>query len=183
MISENWHNDVLSFWFGELTPKQWYVSDDKLDDLIKQRFGLIVETLSEELPDDIMDNANKCLAAIICFDQFTRNTHRGSGKAFAQDEKALKLSQHIIEKNWDKTMGPMHQQFAYMPFMHAEDIEMAKISLEFFSKMGDESLKSAQDHFDIIKRFGRYPHRNEVLGRFSSPEEIDYLKNAQRFGQ
>lgn len=183
MISENWHNDVLSFWFDELTPKQWYVSDDELDELIKQRFGPIVATLSDGLPDDVMQSADKCLATIICFDQFTRNTCRGSGKAFAQDEKALKLAQHIIDQGWDKAMDPMHQQFTYMPFMHAEDIEMAKISLKFFSAMGEEAVKSAQDHFDIIERFGRYPHRNEVLGRFSSPEEIDYLENAQRFGQ
>ncbi|MEW7007301.1 DUF924 family protein [Lentilitoribacter sp. EG35] len=183
MVPENWHNDVLSFWFSELTPKQWYISDDDLDKLIKQRFGLILAELSDQLPDDIMQNANKCLAAILCFDQFTRNIYRGSGKAFAQDEKALKLSQHIIDQGWDKTMGPMHQQFVYMPFMHAEDIEMAKISLEFFSLMGEEAIKAAQDHFNIIEKFGRYPHRNEVVGRFSSPEEIEYLKNAQRFGQ
>lgn len=183
MIPENWHSDVLSFWFSELTPKQWYASDIKLDELIKQRFGLILEELSSELPEDAMQNTNKCLAAIICFDQFTRNIYRGSGKAFAQDTKALKLSQHIIDQGWDKTMGPMHQQFVYMPFMHAEDIEVAEISLKLFSNMGEEAVKAAQDHFDIIKKFGRYPHRNEVLGRFSSPEEIDYLKDAQRFGQ
>lgn len=183
MISKNWHNDVLTFWFDELTPQQWYTSDDKLDELIKQRFGSTLAILSDQLPDDVMQNSHKCLAAIICFDQFTRNSYRGSGKAFAQDEKALKLAQHIVEMRWDKSMDPMQQQFAYMPFMHAEDIHMAEVSLKFFSQMGDESLKSAQEHYDIIKQFGRYPHRNEVLGRFSSPEEIDYLKNAQRFGQ
>lgn len=183
MISENWHNDVLSFWFVELTPKQWYMADDKLDDLIMQRFGPVVAALSSELPDDVMQSADKCLAAIICFDQFTRNTYRGSGKAFAQDDKALKLAEHMVEKGWDKSMGPMHQQFTYMPFMHAEDIEIAKTSLKLFSQMGEETAKAAQDHFDIIERFGRYPHRNDVLGRFNSPVEVDYLKGAQRFGQ
>lgn len=180
---ENWHSEVLNFWFQELTPKDWFISTPEGDDLIKTRFKDLVLSLADELPEGTKLTADKSLAAILCFDQFTRNIFRGQAQAFAYDHLALSLSQHIIEQGWDKDMDDPHKQFTYMPLMHSEDLKVQKQSLVVFRVFSDEIFKYAQDHHDIIETYGRYPHRNACLGRQSTPEELEYLKDAQRFGQ
>lgn len=183
MRSVNWYDEVLTFWFEELTPKQWYMSTPEIDAQITDKFKALVLSNAEKMPDDVKTSPNACLAAILCFDQFTRNIFRGEGKAFSFDPMALELAQHIRAKGWDADMDEMHKQFSYMPFMHAEDLDMQKISLELFKGQGEEGLKAAQDHHDIIAQFGRYPHRNACLGRTTTAKELEYLKDAQRFGQ
>lgn len=183
MISDNWHEDVLKFWFEELEPKQWYMSSKELDASITERFKQLVLALSENLPSNVKDQSEKCLAAIICFDQFSRNIFRGEGKAFAFDDLALELAVYIIDNGWDKAMDPTRKQFAYMPFMHSEDIAVQKRALVIFKNMGEKTFEYAKKHHDIIEKFGRYPHRNACLGRENTPEEIEYLKDAERFGQ
>lgn len=183
MDLKNWDSEVLNFWFHELTPKQWFISSPEGDELIKTRFKDLVRSLADELPEDTKLSADKSLAAILCFDQFTRNIFRSQAQAFAYDHLALSLSQHIIEQGWDKDMDEPHKQFTYMPLMHSEDITVQKQSLIQFKSFPEHVFKYAQDHHDIIEKYGRYPHRNECLGRQSTPEELEYLKDAQRFGQ
>ena len=183
MSSLNWVDDVLTFWFEKLTPKQWYISTPEIDAQISDKFKTLVLSIADNLPDAVKTSPDACLAAIICFDQFTRNIFRGEGTAFSFDPMALELAKHIRAKGWDVDMDAMHKQFSYMPFMHAEDLQMQKISLELFKGQGDEGLKAAQDHHDIIAQFGRYPHRNACLDRKTTAEELEYLKDAQRFGQ
>lgn len=183
MIVDNWQEGVLDFWFQKMTPKQWFVSDVETDKLISDTFKPLVLALAEALPSDVKSSADKSLAAIICFDQFTRNIFRGQGQAFAYDHIALSLSQNIVEQGWDQEMDDNHKQFSYMPYMHSEDLNVQKMALKLFKPFGEDTFKFAQDHHDIIERFGCYPHRNDVLGRKNTPEEIEYLKDAKRFGQ
>lgn len=183
MELKNWEGEVLNFWFKELTPKQWFISNPEGDELIKNKFHDLVIKLADDLPEDTKSSVDKSLAAILCFDQFTRNIFRSQAQAFSYDHLALSLSQHIIEMGWDKEMDNPHKQFTYMPLMHSEDINIQKQSLVMFRAFDDDIFKFAQDHHDIIEKYGRYPHRNECLGRQSTPEELEYLKDAQRFGQ
>lgn len=183
MDEKQWHADVLTFWFEELTPEQWFSSSQELDDQIKQRFKSLVIMLGENLPEIVLNNPNACLAAIICFDQFTRNIFRGMPEAFQYDLKALQLALLSVEKGWDMKMTDQEKQFSYMPFMHAEDMNMQEKSLKLIGAINERALQAAQDHYNIIAEFGRYPHRNEVLGRQSTEAELKYLEDAQRFGQ
>lgn len=183
MELKNWEGEVLDFWFNELTPKQWFISSPEGDELIKNRFENLVLTLASKLPEDTTTSVDKSLAAILCFDQFTRNIFRGKAQAFSYDHHALSLTQHIIEMGWDKDMDDPHKQFTYMPLMHSEDIKVQKQSLVMFRTFDDSVFQYAQDHHDIVAEFARYPHRNKCLGRQSTPEELEYLKNAKRFGQ
>lgn len=183
MAEKQWYDDVLGFWFQELTPEQWFSSSAELDQLISDRFKSIVVKLGENLPHEVINERHACLAAIICFDQFTRNVFRGQPEAFQHDLKALQLALLSVEKGWDAGFNEQEKQFSYMPFMHAEDMAMQEKSLALIGAINERALKAAQDHYDIIAKFGRYPHRNDVLGRASTAEEIEYLKNAERFGQ
>lgn len=183
MAEKQWYHEVLEFWFKELTPQQWFSSSIELDSQITDRFKDTVLMLGKELPDKAVDDRYACLAAIICFDQFTRNIFRGQPEAFQYDLGALQLALLSHEKCWDAEFTDQEKQFSYMPFMHAEDMAMQKKSLELIGAINEQAKKAAQDHYDIIAKFGRYPHRNEVLSRTSTPEELEYLKNAERFGQ
>ncbi len=183
MELSSWEDEILNFWFKELTPEQWFVSSPEGDELVKSRFHDLVLKLAENLPEDTKTTADKSLAAILCFDQFTRNIFRGEAQAFAYDHLALSLTQHIIEMGWDEDMDDPHKQFSYMPLMHSEEINVQKQALVKFRWFGDNIFQFAQEHHDIIEEYGRYPHRNEVLGRQSTVEEIEYLKDAKRFGQ
>lgn len=169
-------DDVLSFWFG-LKPEQWFRSDPALDHQIAQRFGATLEALSRGVPDDWRKAARDVLAAVIVLDQFPRNMYRGTPKAFATDAAALRLARSAIDTGLDQQLTTAEQQFVYMPFQHAEDLAAQEQSVALFERTGDaDGVKYAIAHRDIIKRFGRFPHRNAILGRTSTAEEIEFLK-------
>ncbi len=176
-LPENWIDDVLEFWFGRLTPEAWFEKNDATDGEIRTRFADLTAALSEALPADATASARGALAAIIVLDQFPRNMYRDSAKAFATDQMALELSELAIDQDFDQNLSPTQRQFLYMPFQHSEDRTIQNRSVKLFATLGDaNTLDYAQRHLDIINRFGRFPHRNEVLDRASTEEELSFLQ-------
>ncbi len=184
MIDTDWRDKVLDFWFSELTSEDWYATKDAVDDAIRDRFGDLYAALAHDLPAEARSDPMTALAAIIVLDQFPRNMFRGSGKAFATDKFAADLCRGAIDAGHDRGMSQQQKQFLYMPLMHSENLADQERCVELFAAAGlDNGIKHAEEHRDIIARFGRFPHRNGVLGRATTPEEQEYLKDANTFGQ
>jgi uncharacterized protein (DUF924 family) len=171
------YNDILNFWFNELTPQQWWAKDDKLDAEIKHRFSAIHSKAARCELFDWRIAAKGRLAEIIILDQFSRNIFRDIPQAFSNDPLALALAQEALAVDADKALSSTERSFLYMPFMHSESAEIHQVAVKLFSAPGMENnLNFELRHRAIINRFGRYPHRNKILGRESTPEEIEFLK-------
>ncbi len=169
--------DVLAFWFDELAPKQHFAKDAALDATIRERFGVIHAAAARAELAAWRDDARGRLAEILVLDQFSRNLYRDDPRAFACDPMALVLAQELVSRGGDRELPVAWRAFAYMPYMHSESPRIHAVAVELFSQPGlDYNLKFEQAHKAIIDRFGRYPHRNAVLGRTSSTEEIAFLK-------
>ena len=170
-------NDVLTFWFEQLTPAQWWQKDDKLDKTIQQKFENIHSKASQCELYQWRNSAKGRLAEIIVLDQFSRNIFRDRAKAFSQDALALSLAQQAIAVGADKELDAVERSFLYMPFMHSESLLIHQEACLLFKVNGNENNYQFElKHFDIIKKFGRYPHRNNILNRISTVEEIEFLK-------
>jgi len=171
------YQTVLDFWFQEIEPSQRWKKDLAFDQLIKKRFAhLHLRAVSGEL-FEWRHNAKGRLAEIIILDQFSRNMYRDTKLAFASDSQALTLSQEAVSAKVNKVLSPIENSFLYMPYMHSESLAIHDIALNLFKKNGIESnYKFEVKHKEIIEMFGRYPHRNKILGRVSTPEEIEFLK-------
>lgn len=170
-------NNVLSFWFDELKPKQWWVKDSGLDQTIKSRFSDAHSKASSGELYQWRHTAKGSLAEIIILDQFSRNIYRNSSKAFAQDSQALTLSQVAIDKGLDLELNNSERQFLYLPFMHSESKVIHDKAVPLFKQLGDGyGYEFELKHKEIIDRFGRYPHRNAALGRASTKEELTFLE-------
>lgn len=168
---------VLDYWFDELRPEQQFAKDDAVDAEIARRFGQVRDVVLASGAAGWRDNPDTLLAAVILLDQFSRNIHRGTPEAFTADPLALTLTQEAIGKGWDHDMVPERATFLYMPLMHAENVEAQRMSLEKFTALGRaENLRFAMEHAVVIEQFGRFPSRNEALGRESTAEELEYLK-------
>ena len=168
--------DIIHFWFQELTQKQWFLKDLEVDKLIGQRFrSLNQQAQAGELYSWRQEPMGR-LAEIIVLDQFSRNLYRDSGLAFAGDAMALALAQEAIHHGLDKAMDTTQKQFLYMPFMHSESAAIHVQAEALFASLGnDNTLNFELRHKAIIDRFGRYPHRNVILGRESTAEELEFL--------
>lgn len=181
-LPTGWVDGVLRFWFEELRPEDWFSSHAHLDERIRQRFGELCEALRSEPP--VLDDADArtLLAAIVVFDQFPRNIYRKTPAAYASDDRALALAKAAVETGKDRSLPPVQRHFIYMPFMHSEDLRAQEESVRLFSELGiADGLKYARHHHGVVKRFGRFPHRNVILGRQSTPEELEFLKNEPAF--
>lgn len=175
-------DNVLKFWFEELTPEDWFRKSDDLDSLIKARFSKLLEGASQGELFPWRDTAEGRVAEIIVLDQFSRNIHRGTPKSFSSDPLALGLSQELVIQKLDKDLPLMMRSFAYMPYMHSESKIIHLEAIKLFSIEGLETnLDFEVQHKLIIDRFGRYPHRNEILGRTSTKEELEFLKDHKGF--
>ena len=169
--------NVLAFWFKESSPKQWFIKDKTFDDAITARFGDTVTAALAGQLDRWADDASGCLALILLLDQFTRNIYRNTPRAFSGDEMALALSLRCVERGYLDHDNQNYRDFMLMPMMHSEDIETQDQSLPLFAAASNEKTHEyAIKHRDIVARFGRFPHRNAILGRPSSDEEIAFLK-------
>ena len=167
--------DVLDFWLSA-DPEKWFARDDAFDAAIRDRFLTLHGKAASGAIDEWAVIPEGTLALIIVLDQFSRNLYRNSPLAFATDEKALGLSQNLIAKQQDIEFPINVRLWIYMPFQHSEDLCMQERSIELFKTLDDpENLKYALIHHDIIRKFGRFPHRNQVLGRTSRAEEIKFL--------
>jgi uncharacterized protein (DUF924 family) len=168
-----WAEDVLGFWFG-LRPEQWWKADDALDEACRERFRLLWEAKRELPPEHFFGTASTALAAVILFDQIPRNMFRGDAEQFATDPLALAVAKGAVERGLDEALSPAERGFLYMPFQHSEELADQKRSLALFTALGDEyQLRYARLHHDVIERFGRFPHRNPILGRRPRPAEIE----------
>ena len=169
--------DILDFWFEELTAKQHFVKDAALDALIRTRFGNTLEAAARCELWDWRKSAEGRLAEIVVLDQFSRNIYRDMPRAFAQDALALILAQELVACGEDQRLPVAQRVFAYMPYMHSESALVHVQAVALFSKLGQEdNLSFELRHQAIIDRFGRYPHRNAILGRTSSAQELAFLR-------
>lgn len=168
---------VLTFWFEELQPGQWWKKDPELDEQIRERFTpLHRQAMAGEL-FSWRKTASGSLAEVIVLDQFSRNIYRDLPASFAADPLALALAQAAIDKGFDAQLAPERRSFLYMPYMHSESGIIHNEAVRLFTALGNQnSLDFELRHKEIIDRFGRYPHRNAILGRQSSPEEIAFLQ-------
>jgi uncharacterized protein (DUF924 family) len=167
---------ILTFWFEELTPKQHFVKDPALDEIIRARFGNTLEAAARCELFGWRTTAEGRLAEIIVLDQFSRNVYRDTPRAFAQDALALVLAQELVASTQDHRLPSAQRVFAYMPYMHSESALVHAQAVALFSQPGIEgNLDFELRHKSIIDRFGRFPHRNAILGRSSSAEELVFL--------
>ncbi len=168
---------ILDFWFAEITPKQWWIASDDVDRQIESRFGALHAAAERCELYGWRASANGRLAEIIVLDQFSRNIYRNRPQAFANDALALALAQTAVTAHADQALDPQRRAFIYMPFMHSESLAIHDVAVALFGAPGMENnLDFELRHKAIIERFGRYPHRNAILGRNSTAEEIDFLK-------
>ena len=187
----NTADDILQFWFGTLDLKSemekkdiWFRSTPEFDAAIEDKFLATYEKAAAGELDDLKTTAAGCLALIITLDQFPRNLFRGTAKSFAADPRARDYARHFIDNEFDNGLDDWPRVFAYLPFEHSEDLADQDKSVELFSLLSAESsVESAVAHRDTVVRFGRFPHRNVIVGRDNTPEEEDYLKDPPTWGK
>ncbi len=168
---------VLHFWFEEATPRQWWVKDPDFDALIAARFAALHARAAACELHDWRSSARGRLAEIIVLDQFSRNLYRDQAGAFACDRLALGLAQEAVAAGADRELPVQQRLFLYMPYMHSESWQIHRDALPLFESLGlAENLDYEKRHMAVIERFGRYPHRNALLGRTSSAEELAFLQ-------
>ncbi len=164
-MSPDQAQDILDFWFSR-GKEDWWKANPAFDREIRDRFLAVWEEERENLPERFLADPDTALAAVILFDQFPRNMFRGHADQFATDPLALAIAKGAVERSYDDGMTSDRRGFLYMPFQHSEDLADQRRSLLLFTALGDaEQLAYARKHHDVIERFGRFPHRNEVLGR------------------
>ena len=170
---------ILHFWFTELTPKDHFTKDAALDEDIRTRFGATLEAAAKCELFAWRATPEGRLAEVLVLDQFSRNVYRDTARAFAQDTLALALAQELVNSGQDRSLPLAQRSFAYMPYMHSESALVHAQAVALFSQPGlEDTLRFELRHQEIITRFGRYPHRNTILGRQSTPEELDFLSEA-----
>jgi uncharacterized protein (DUF924 family) len=168
--------DILHFWFEELTTQQHFLKDPALDADMRVRFGLVLEAASRCELFAWRSSAQGRLAEILVLDQFSRNIHRDTPRAFSQDPLALLLAQEMVAGGHDQALSPAQRAFAYMPYMHSESPVIHQQAAQLFAQAGlENNLNFELRHQAIIARFGRYPHRNATLGRSSTEAELAFL--------
>ena len=177
-------DDVLSFWFGSGADygkrhKRWFEKDAAFDADIRRHFLGLYETLAGNR--EWLDAPRHCLARIVVLDQFPRQMFRGNARAFAADSLALEAARLAVDRGYDRDLLPAERLFVYLPFEHSEALADQERACELTKPLAqfpetDDTYRYALAHRDIIARFGRFPHRNAILGRVSTPEEIEFLK-------
>jgi uncharacterized protein (DUF924 family) len=180
--------EVLAFWFGRESEEgygelreAWFSRDPDFDREIRDRFEEVYEEAVAGELETWKEEAQSCLALIVVLDQFPRNMFRGDARMYAADGLALAAARHAVERAYDRELPPFQRMFVYLPFEHSENLENQRFSVELFRRlseeMGSEDLMVyAVQHLRIVERFGRFPHRNEILGRRTTPEEAEFLK-------
>lgn len=169
--------EILDFWFEEIDPSFWFMKDDLFDQQLRDRFLETHQDVVDGKTSSWRSTAEGRLAEIIVLDQFSRNMFRETPQAFSSDELALHLAQEAVRLGEDKKLPIVQRNFIYMPYMHSESATVHKEAVKLFSQPGlENNLKYEIAHKNIIDRFGRYPHRNKILGRISTAEELEFLR-------
>lgn len=187
IVTQTWQ-DVLHFWFG--TPdspdygqprKAWFVKDPEFDARVRSQFLRTYERAAAGECDDWQRQPHSCLALLVVLDQFPRNLFRGTPRAFATDDRALEIAERAIAQNFDAMVLPVQRWFVYLPLEHCEDIDRQNHAVAKFETLRDDpdsasAIDYARRHRQVIEQFGRFPHRNDILGRDSTPEEQAFLQ-------
>lgn len=169
--------DVLDFWWLA-GPSKWFSGNDKFDGACRDRFREALETAKAGALDHWMETADGSLALVLLLDQMSRNIYRGTPEAFAADPMALAVAAEALDKGFDRAFPKDVRTFFYLPFEHSEDMAHQEKAVDLGRLIGDkEFYHYALIHMDVIRRFGRFPHRNKILGRVSTPEEVAYLRD------
>lgn len=167
--------DVLRFWF-DAKPKDWFAKNAEFDQAIRARFLALYEAAAAGRLASWQETPRGCLALVIALDQFPRNMFRGTARAFASDAQARIAARRILAQGWDKAMTQNEQLFAYLPFEHSELLEDQDLACELMKEFDEKQRAYAERHRDIIRRFGRFPHRNGLLGRENTAAETEFLR-------
>ncbi|HUQ29644.1 MAG TPA: DUF924 family protein [Usitatibacter sp.] len=176
--------EVLDFWFGAPRGTQrpeWFRKDDRFDEEIRRRFGEVHHAAARGALDHWRQDRESMLALIVVLDQFSRNLYRNDPRAFAQDARARECTREALARGDDAVSLPVERQFLYLPLEHSEDRDDQVLACSLFARLEEQSamkglMEYAVRHKAIVDRFGRFPHRNSILGRASTPEEIEFLK-------
>lgn len=180
--------EILEFWFGKpgeeeygKQRKQWFTKNEQFDEEVRSRFLATYQQAATGQLNEWKAEPLSCLALIIVLDQFSRNMFRGQPQAFATDSQALAMAKYAVTQDFDQQLLPLQRWFVYLPFEHSEDLADQQQSVELFSTLSDypecaEAVDYAYRHLRVIERFGRFPHRNQILGRQTTPEEEEFLK-------
>ena len=181
MISASVQQELLTFWFEESGPELWFAKNDEFDQTIRRRFLAHYQGARLGRYDQWRSKGTGCVALCLLLDQFPRNLFRNDPSAFATDDQALGIARLAVEKGLDREPGMTREmrKFLYLPFEHSEDLDDQRLCLKLMAERLEphgEDVAWARKHLVIIERFGRFPHRNEALGRRSTPEELEFLK-------
>ncbi len=174
------HTDVIKYWFSEKSRQHWFSSTPEIDNEIKQRYEQLWINAASGKLNDWQDSPQGCLALIIILDQFPLNMFRDEAKSFQTEELAVEVALKAIDNGYDEILNTEELLFLFMPLMHSENLEHQNMQVKLFEKY-DFNDEYSKHHRDIVKRFGRFPHRNEILGRMSTMEELDYLLSDNAF--
>lgn len=174
--------DLLSLWFAPDTAQLWFCSTVEFDDILRDRFEAIYLDTKAGMLDDLATDNELALALVILLDQIPLNIYRQDGRRYATEQKALSIARQVIDRGGDQEMVGWQKAFLYMPFMHSENLDDQKESIRLL-ELADmkENVNYARHHHGIVERFGRFPHRNEHLGRTSTDEEIAWLNSDEGF--
>jgi uncharacterized protein (DUF924 family) len=168
-----WAAELLHLWFHELKPGNWFGSNPEIDDLLRRRFSHELAHLAHRPAHEFLSDPETARAAVLLFDQVPRNLYRNDARAFRFDSLARAIAKGALQRRWDRGLSGPEKQFLAMPLMHSEQIADQLRSLRYYAKLGPRfGWPFARSHYAMIARFGRYPHRNAVLGRKSTPAEI-----------
>lgn len=175
-------NDVLEFWYADENTKKWFNSTPEFDQEIKQRFEPLWELAAADQLPEWQDSPEGCLALCIVLDQFPLNMFRGDNKSFQTEAQSISVAKTAVENGFDNNIETDKVSFLYMPLMHSEALVDQELCVSCFEKRNlNDNLRFAKHHRDLILEFGRFPHRNEILGRTSTAEEIAYLNSKRAF--
>jgi uncharacterized protein (DUF924 family) len=172
---------LLEHWFSEPARRHWFTASEDFDRNLAQRFGALQRRAANGELDAWAATADGALALVLLLDQCSRNLNRGLAAAYANDEHARRIARAAIAQGFDRQLDNRRRAFLYMPFMHSESLKDQDESVRLFTEAGLDNARYALQHRDIIRRFGRFPHRNQSLGRESTEEEIAYLESEGAF--
>ncbi|MDO8892683.1 MAG: DUF924 family protein [Sulfurimicrobium sp.] len=174
--------DILEFWYSEPMASRWFSSSPQLDAEIRASYEQVWRAALEGRLDDWKSSPEGCLALVIVLDQLPLNMFRGEASSFSTEQQAVEVCKLAIARGYDRTIDPGRLGFLYMPLMHSENLADQDLSVKMFEQAGLEgNLRFARHHRELIRKFGRFPHRNAVLGRESSREELEYLGSKEAF--
>ena len=175
-------NDILTFWFSAPVTKMWFNATPEFDNKLRRGYESIYLEAKQGRYDHWMETASGCLALVILFDQLPLNMYRGEEESFAMEARSREVAEHAITRSFDVQLSDKQKAFLYLPFMHSEALQDQERSVELYEKAKlSDNLRFARHHRDIIKRFGRFPHRNKILGRQSTDAELAYLQSKEAF--